>query len=64
MAGGLSAGDALLEARILDAVRLCEKTYQPRFAGFLDEREAGIAQRAARREGFSRCGAAMRTRSA
>ena len=54
MAGGLSAGDALLEARILDAVRLCEKTYQPRFAGFLDEREAGIAQRAARREGFSR----------
>lgn len=44
--------DAVLEAKILDAVRLCEKTGRPRFVGFLDEREAGLAQRIVRREGF------------
>ncbi len=52
MAGGSPAGDALLEAKILDAIRLCNKTNQPRFVGFLDEREAGIAQQIVRREGF------------
>ena len=43
--------DALLEARLLDAAR--RSAYGgPRFVGFLDEREAALAQRALRKAGF------------
>lgn len=31
--------DSLLRATVLDALRICEKRYSPRFLGFLDERQ-------------------------
>lgn len=43
---------ALLEAKLLDAVRLCARRCQPVFVGFLSEAEAFSAQGILRREGF------------
>lgn len=42
--------DTVFEARIRDAVRLAKSGNRPRFAGFLDERQAGVAQRLAKAE--------------
>lgn len=39
-----AADDAMLEAAVLDALRLCEKRSVPRFLGFLDERRRSAAQ--------------------
>lgn len=44
--------NAILEARLLDAVRLCSRRYEPVFVGFLSEAEAFLAQGVLRREGF------------
>ena len=46
-------GDAALEARLYDAVRLSASGGRARFFGFLDEREAGVVERLAGRNGFS-----------
>lgn len=46
--------NTLLQARLLDAVRLCERRFQPVFVGFLSEAEAFPAQAILRREGFFR----------
>lgn len=46
---------ALLEAKLLDAVRLCARRCQPVFVGFLSEAEAFSAQGILRREGFFHC---------
>ncbi|WP_101696533.1 YlmH family RNA-binding protein [Clostridium minihomine] len=46
--------DAMLEARLLDAIRLCSRRYQPVFVGFLSEAQAFSAQGILRREGFFR----------
>jgi RNA-binding protein YlmH len=48
-----SENDAVLEARIRDVFRLAESGRRPRFAGFLDERQALVARRIANSEGFS-----------
>ena len=44
--------DAVLEAKLRDAVRIAERG-RPHFVGFLDERQAGVAQTIMRRTGFS-----------
>lgn len=44
--------DGMLQARLLDAVRLCQQRCQPAFVGFLSEAEAFSAQGILRREGF------------
>lgn len=44
------ADDAMLEAAVLDALRLCEKRSVPRFLGFLDERQRSVAQIVLNRE--------------
>lgn len=46
-------GDAALEARLRDAVRLSASGGRARFFGFLDEREAGVVKRLAERNRFS-----------
>ena len=46
--------NAVLEARLLDAVRLCSRRSQPVFVGFLSQAEAFSAQEVLRREGFFR----------
>lgn len=40
-----SRDDAVLEARLRDAARLSQSGGRPRFAGFLDERQAAFAQK-------------------
>ncbi len=45
--GTAGTDDSVLAARIEDAVRLCTLRKSPRFVGFLDERQAVLAQRAA-----------------
>ncbi len=44
--------DALLEAAVRDALRLCETRYVPRFVGFLDERQRVKVERLLQREGW------------
>ena len=44
--------DAVLEAKLRDAVRIAENG-RAHFVGFLDERQAGVAQNQMRRAGFS-----------
>ena len=39
------SADAILEAKLCDAVRLAQSGSQPRFVGFLDERQALAAQK-------------------
>ena len=43
--------DALLTARLEDALRLCRDRYRPQFVGFLDERQRALAQTLERRLG-------------
>jgi len=43
--------DAPFIARIRDALQLCGRRNSPQFVGFLDERQAMLAQREARRDG-------------
>lgn len=49
--GAASAEDSVLAARIENAVCLCERRKIPRFVGFLDERQALLAQRTVRSAG-------------
>ena len=44
--------DAVLEAKLRDAVRIAERG-RAHFVGFLDERQAGVAQSFMRHTGFS-----------
>lgn len=46
-----STEDQQLEARVLDAIRLMERRRNPCFVGFLDERQAVLAQTVAQRFG-------------
>lgn len=47
--------DALLEAAVNDALRLCEKRSSPRFVGFLDERQRSVALAVLNRQKAGRC---------
>ena len=46
--------DSVLTARIEDAVRLCELRNYPHFVGFLDERQAAMAEKIAKGLRFER----------
>ena len=47
--------DSVLTARIEDAVRLCELRNYPHFVGFLDERQAAMAEKIAKGLRFEMC---------